>query len=305
MFFNNASGYEEGYAKDSNIKIYYRDYGPANGIPILLVMGLGGQLTFWPPYMIKFLQQKGYRPIAYDNRDMGLSSRFKSNPTFLANILKYYFYLPIKSEYKLDDMANDAVILLDKLKISKCHAIGMSMGGMISQILVSNHQERFYSYTQIASMVAVPSPLNGPNFSVIKLLGERAFKDATKDERIDRTIRLVSTIGMKGFDYDNPEFKQEVNETIQRSPDDSGFIRQMAAILGTKNRIDKVKTISVPTLIIHGETDPLIKVKNAFHTHKLIKNSNLKVIKNMGHLIEEPVFNQFKIDLLNHLDINC
>ena len=305
MFFNNASGYEEGYAKDSNIKIYYRDYGPANGIPILLVMGLGGQLTFWPPYMIKFLQQKGYRPIAYDNRDMGLSSRFKSNPTFLANILKYYFYLPIKSEYKLDDMANDAVVLLDKLKISKCHAIGMSMGGMISQILVSNHQERFYSYTQIASMVAVPSPLNGPNFSVIKLLGERAFKNATKDERIDRTIRLVSTIGMKGFDYDNPEFKQEVNETIQRSPDDSGFIRQMAAILGTKNRIDKVKTISVPTLIIHGETDPLIKVKNAFHTHKLIKNSNLKVIKNMGHLIEEPIFDQFKIDLLNHLDINC
>ena len=305
MFFNNASGYEEGYAKDSNIKIYYRDYGPANGIPILLVMGLGGQLTFWPPYMIKFLQQKGYRPIAYDNRDMGLSSRFKSNPTFLANILKYYFYLPIKSEYKLDDMANDAVVLLDKLKISKCHAIGMSMGGMISQILVSNHQERFYSYTQIASMVAVPSPLNGQNFSVIKLLGERAFKNATKDERIDRTIRLVSTIGMKGFDYDNPEFKQEVNETIQRSPDDSGFIRQMAAILGTKNRINKVKTISVPTLIIHGETDPLIKVKNAFHTHKLIKNSNLKVIKNMGHLIEEPIFDQFKIDLINHLDINC
>ena len=305
MFFNNASGYEEGYAKDSNIKIYYRDYGPANGIPILLVMGLGGQLTFWPPYMIKFLQQKGYRPIAYDNRDMGLSSRFKSNPTFLANILKYYFYLPIKSEYKLDDMANDAVILLDKLKISKCHAIGMSMGGMISQILVSNHQERFYSYTQIASMVAVPSPLNGPNFSVIKLLGERAFKDATKDERIDRTIRLVSTIGMRGFDYNNSEFKQEVNETIQRSPDDSGFIRQMAAILGTKNRINKVKTISVPTLIIHGETDPLIKVKNAFHTHKLIKNSNLKVIKNMGHLIEEPIFDQFKIDLINHLDINC
>ena len=305
MFFNNASGYVEGYAKDSNIKIYYRDYGPANGIPILLVMGLGGQLTFWPPYMIKFLQQKGYRPIAYDNRDMGLSSRFKSNPTFLANILKYYFYLPIKSEYKLDDMANDAVVLLDKLKISKCHAIGMSMGGMISQILVSNHQERFYSYTQIASMVAVPSPLNGPNFSVIKLLGERAFKNATKDERIDRTIRLVSTIGMKGFDYNNSEFKQEVNETIQRSPDDSGFIRQMAAILGTKNRINKVKTISVPTLIIHGETDPLIKVKNAFHTHKLIKNSNLKVIKNMGHLIEEPIFDQFKIDLLNHLDINC
>ena len=305
MFFNDASGFEEGFARDNNISIYYRDYGPANGIPILLVMGLGGQLTFWPPYMIKYLQQKGYRPIAYDNRDMGLSSRFESNPTFLANILKYYFYFPIKSEYKLDDMAKDAVLLLDTLKIDKCHVIGMSMGGMISQILVSNHQERFYSYTQIASMVAVPSPQNGPNFSVIRLLGERAFKNSTKEERINRTIRLVSTIGMQGFDYNNYEFKQEVSETIERSPDDSGFVRQMAAILGTKNRIDKVKTISVPTLIIHGKTDPLIKVKNAFHTHKLIKNSKIKIIDNMGHLIEEPVFNQFKIDLKNHLEINC
>ena len=305
MFFNDASGFEEGYARDNNISIYYRDYGPANGIPILLVMGLGGQLTFWPPYMIRYLQQKGFRPIAYDNRDMGLSSRFESNPTFLANILKYYFYFPIKSEYKLDDMAKDAVLLLDTLKIDKCHVIGMSMGGMISQILVSNHQERFSSYTQIASMVAVPSPLNGPNFSVIRLLGERAFKNSTKEERINRTIRLVSTIGMQGFDYNNYEFKQEVSETIERSPDDSGFVRQMAAILGTKNRIDKVKTISVPTLIIHGKTDPLIKVKNAFHTHKLIKNSKIKIIDNMGHLIEEPVFDQFKIDLENHLKTNC
>ena len=305
MFFNDASGFEEGYATKDNLKIYYRDYGPADGIPVLLVMGLGGQLTFWPPYMIKFLQQSGYRPIAYDNRDMGLSSRFKSKPTFLTNILKYYFYFPIKSEYKLDDMAKDAVLLLDTLKIDKCHVIGMSMGGMISQILVSNHQERFSSYTQIASMVAVPSPLNGPNFSVIRLLGERAFKNSTKEERINRTIRLVSTIGMQGFDYNNYEFKQEVSETIERSPDDSGFVRQMAAILGTKNRIDKVKTISVPTLIIHGKTDPLIKVKNAFHTHKLIKNSKIKIIDNMGHLIEEPVFNQFKIDLKNHLEINC
>ncbi len=305
MFFNDASGFEEGYARDNDISIYYRDYGPANGIPILLVMGLGGQLTFWPPYMIKYLQQKGYRPIAFDNRDMGLSSRFKSNPTFLSNILKYYFYIPIKSEYKLDDMAKDAVLLLDTLEIDKCHVIGMSMGGMISQILVSNHQERFFSYTQIASMVAVPSPLNGPNFSVIRLLGERAFKNSTKEERINRTIRLVSTIGMQGFDYNSSEFKDEVNETIERSPDDSGFIRQMAAILGTKNRIDKVKTIRVPTLIIHGKTDPLIKVKNAFHTHKLIKNSKIKIIDNMGHLIEEPVFNQFKIDLKNHLETNC
>ena len=305
MFFNATSGFEEGYAKKDNLEIYYRDYGPEDGIPVLLVMGLGGQLTFWPPYMIKRLQDSGYRPIAYDNRDMGFSTRFKSNPTFLSNYLKYYLNIPIKSEYKLDDMANDAVMLIDYLNIKKSHVIGMSMGGMISQILVANYPERFHSYTQIASMVSTPNPTNGPSFKVIRLLQERAFKNATKEERIDRAVRLVSTIGMKGYNYNTEEFKDEVGQSIDRSKDDTGFIRQMAAILGTRDRIKKVNNIKIPTLIIHGDIDPLVKPKNAFHSHKLIPNSKLLMIENMGHLIEEPVFNKFKDELIQHLDKNC
>ena len=305
MFFNTTSGFEEGYAKKDNLEIYYRDYGPVDGIPVLLVMGLGGQLTFWPPYMIKRLQDSGYRPIAYDNRDMGFSTRFESNPTFLSNYLKYYLNIPIKSEYKLDDMANDAVMLIDYLNIKKSHVIGMSMGGMISQILVANYPERFHSYTQIASMVSTPNPTNGPSFKVIRLLQERAFKNATKEERIDRAVRLVSTIGMKGYNYNTEEFKDEVGQSIDRSKDDTGFIRQMAAILGTRDRIQKVNNIKVPTLIIHGDIDPLVKPKNAFHSHKLIPNSKLLMIENMGHLIEEPVFNKFKDELIQHLDKNC
>lgn len=305
MFFNATSGFEEGYAKKDNLEIYYRDYGPLDGIPVLLVMGLGGQLTFWPPYMIKRLQDSGYRPIAYDNRDMGFSTRFESNPTFLSNYLKYYLNIPIKSEYKLDDMANDAVMLIDYLNIKKSHVIGMSMGGMISQILVANYPERFHSYTQIASMVSTPNPSNGPSFKVIRLLQERAFKNATKEERIDRAVRLVSTIGMKGYNYNTEEFKDEVGQSIDRSKDDTGFIRQMAAILGTRDRIKKVNNIKIPTLIIHGDIDPLVKPKNAFHSHKLIPNSKLLMIENMGHLIEEPVFNKFKDELIQHLDKNC
>ena len=305
MFFNATSGFEEGYAKKDNLEIYYRDYGPIDGIPVLLVMGLGGQLTFWPPYMIKRLQDSGYRPIAYDNRDMGFSTRFESNPTFLSNYLKYYLNIPIKSEYKLDDMANDAVMLIDYLNIKKSHVIGMSMGGMISQILVANYPERFHSYTQIASMVSTPNPTNGPSFKVIRLLQERAFKNATKEERINRAVRLVSTIGMKGYNYNTEEFKDEVGQSIDRSKDDTGFIRQMAAILGTRDRIQKVNNIKIPTLIIHGDIDPLVKPKNAFHSHKLIPNSKLLMIENMGHLIEEPVFNKFKDELIQHLDKNC
>ena len=255
--------------------------------------------------MIKRLQDSGYRPIAYDNRDMGLSTRFESNPTFLSNYLKYYLNIPIKSEYKLDDMANDAVMLLDYLSIDKCHVIGMSMGGMISQILVANHPDRFHSYTQIASMVSTPNPTNGPSFRVIRLLQERAFKNATKEERIDRAVRLVSTIGMKGYNYNTKEFRNEVGQSIDRSKDDTGFIRQMAAILGTRDRVKKVSNIKIPTLIIHGDIDPLVKPKNAFHSHKLISNSELLMVENMGHLIEEPVFNKFKDKLIQHLNTNC
>ena len=202
-------------------------------------------------------------------------------------------------------MANDAVMLIDYLNIKKSHVIGMSMGGMISQILVANYPERFHSYTQIASMVSTPNPTNGPSFKVIRLLQERAFKNATKEERINRAVRLVSTIGMKGYNYNTEEFKDEVGQSIDRSKDDTGFIRQMAAILGTRDRIQKVNNIKVPTLIIHGDIDPLVKPKNAFHSHKLIPNSKLLMIENMGHLIEEPVFNKFKDELIQHLDKNC
>jgi pimeloyl-ACP methyl ester carboxylesterase len=181
----------------------------------------------------------------------------------------------------------------------------MSMGGMISQILVANHPDRFHSYTQIASMVSTPNPTNGPSFRVIRLLQERAFKNATKEERIDRAVRLVSTIGMKGYNYNTQEFRNEVGQSIDRSKDDTGFIRQMAAILGTRDRVKKVSNIKIPTLIIHGDIDPLVKPKNAFHSHKLISNSDLLMVENMGHLIEEPVFNKFKDKLIQHLNTNC
>ena len=110
---------------------------------------------------------------------------------------------------------------------------------------------------------------------------------------------------MKGYNYNTEEFKDEVGQSIDRSKDDTGFIRQMAAILGTRDRIQKVNNIKVPTLIIHGDIDPLVKPKNAFHSHKLIPNSKLLMIENMGHLIEEPVFNKFKDELIQHLDKNC
>ena len=312
MFTNsNLFSYEEGKALNKDVEIYYRDYGPIDAEPILLVQGLGGQLVNWPQHLIEFLIENNFRPIVFDNRDTGLSTRINSDSfsdekrsnTIVRSYIRYYLRLPIESEYTIDDMANDAIAVLDELNISQAHVLGISMGGMIAQIVASTHSDRTKTFTLIASTASTPSPLNGPTRKVRKLLMDRTKNpNSTIDQRVNRTRKIFSEIGYQGLDLNTDEFYQDISSSIKRGGnDDTGFGRQLTAILGSKNRLDKVRSINAPTLIIHGKDDPLIKVKNAYKTNKLIKDSNLIVISDMRHLIEPPVFDQFKEDLLNHL----
>jgi len=310
-FSINTQAWEEGFAYNGDIKIAYRDYGPSTGDPILLVQGLGGQLINWPDHLLDFLIDNGYRPIVFDNRDTGLSTRMNSDlfsdenrsKTINSTYIRYFLRLPIKPPYTLDDMANDSIAILDQLAIEKSHLLGMSMGGMIAQIIAANHQDRIKSFTLIASSTDTPSPINGPTRDVRKLLMNRSSNpNATMDERIERSRKIFTLIGLEGYDLNTEEFYNKSVESIQRAgPDDSGFSRQIMAILGSKNRIKKVKSIEAQTLIIHGKDDPLIKVKNAYKANRLIKNSQLIVLSEMRHMIEPPIFDQFKEDLLKHL----
>ena len=312
MFTNsNLFSYEEGKALNKDVEIYYRDYGPVDAEPILLVQGLGGQLVNWPQHLIEFLIENNFRPIVFDNRDTGLSTRISSDSfsdekrtnTIVRSYIRYYLRLPIESEYTIDDMANDAIAVLDELNISQAHVLGISMGGMIAQIVASTHSDRTKTFTLIASTASTPSPLNGPTRKVRKLLMDRTKNpNSTIDQRVNRTRKIFSEIGYQGINLNTDEFYQDISSSIKRGGnDDTGFGRQLTAILGSENRLDKVKSIKAPTLIIHGKEDPLIKVKNAYKTNQLIKDSKLIVISDMRHLIEPPVFDQFKQDLLKHL----
>ena len=312
MFTNSdLFSYKEGTTQNNDIEIFYRDYGPDDAEPILLVQGLGGQLINWPQHLIEYLIDNNFRPIVFDNRDTGLSTRVVSDSfsdekrgnTILRSYIRYYLRLPIKSEYTIDDMANDAVAVLDDLNISQAHVLGISMGGMIAQVIASSYSDRTKTFTLIASTASTPSPLNGPTRKVRKLLMDRTKNpSSTIDQRVNRTRKIFSEIGYQGVDLNTDEFYQNVVSAIKRGgKDDTGFGRQLTAILGSENRLDKVKSIKAPTLIIHGKEDPLIKVKNAYKTNKLIKDSKLIVISDMRHLIEPPVFDQFKQDLLKHL----
>jgi len=314
LMFTNSKllSFEEGVAQQKDIEIYYRDYGPLDGDPILLVQGIGGQLINWPHHLIEFLIQNNYRPIVFDNRDTGLSTKIESDKfdddnranTIIRSYIRYYLRLPIESDYTLDDMADDAISVLDTLNIDKAHILGISMGGMIAQIIASSYPDKTKTFTLIASTASTPSPLNGPTRKVRKLLMDRTKNpNATIDERVNRTRKIFGEIGYQGIDLNTDEFYEEVSNSIQRGgTNDTGFGRQLSAILGSENRLNKVKSIQASTLIIHGKEDPLIKVKNAYKTNKLIHNSNLIIIPDMRHLIEVPVFNQFKDDLLKHLN---
>ena len=313
MFTNsNLFSFEEGTATNNGVSIYYRDYGPIDAEPILLVQGLGGQLINWPQHLIQFLIDNNFRPIVYDNRDTGLSSRIESDKfdddkrtnTIVKSYIRYYLRLPIESEYTIDDMADDAISVLDELNIENAHILGISMGGMIAQIIASNYSERTKTFTLIASTASTPSPFNGPTRKVRKLLMERTNNpNSSVDERVNRTRRIFSEIGYQGIDLNTDEFYNDISSSIERGgKDDTGFGRQLTAILGSENRLDKVKAIKAQTLIIHGKEDPLIRVKNAYKTNKLIDNSKLIIISDMRHLIEIPVFDQFKNELLKHLN---
>ena len=269
MFTNsNLFSYEEGKALNKDIEIYYRDYGPIDAEPILLVQGLGGQLVNWPQHLIEFLIENNFRPIVFDNRDTGLSTRVDSDSfsdekrsnTIIRSYVRYYLRLPIESEYTIDDMANDAIAVLDELNISQAHVLGISMGGMIAQIIASSHSDRTKTFTLIASTASTPSPLNGPTRKVRKLLMDRTKNpNSNIDQRVDRTRKIFSEIGYQGIDLYTDEFYQDISSSIKRGGnDDTGFGRQLTAILGSENRLDKVKSIKVPTLIIHGQDDPCL-----------------------------------------------
>ena len=300
-FCINVFSFDEGFAKNNSINIAYRDYGPINATPILLVTGLGAQLTLWPEFLINDLQENNFRPIVFDNRDVGLSTRFSSQPSQTLNYLKYFMFIPINSEYTIEDMASDGIAVLDHLKIGSAHILGMSMGGMISQVLVAQHPQRAKSFTMISSTASTPNPFNGPKFKVTQQLLKRSAAKDDIEGRIDQSIKLFELIGTPGKNYNTPQFRKNMQAYIKRGGDDGGFLRQMAAIIGSKNRKELLKSINTPTLIIHGDIDPLIKVKNAYSAKKLIQSSKLEIIEGMGHLLDEESYAKFQDKLIAFL----
>ena len=303
---SDAATKTEQYANNDGIEIFYVDYGPADNEPILLVQGLGGQLTFWPDELIELLQNNGFRPIVYDNRDVGLSDGFEEygRPNFIWNYVKFYTGLPLKSAYSLADMASDGIAVLDDLELAQSHLLAMSMGGMITQRMVADNRERFKSYVLIASMARTPDLKTGPKGELKRLIEDRSFREQTIEERLDRSLKMYKILGTPGTEIDEEEFKKNALLNIERSSNESGFTRQLIAILADKDRYNEVRSITNPTLVIHGRLDPLIPFEEGKKTADMIPNSQFLPVDIMSHLIDEPVLDIIEEPLVKFLTEN-
>lgn len=267
----------------NGLQLAYESLGDPSHPTILLIMGLGMQLIAWPDGFCQALVEQGYRVVRFDNRDCGLSTKVDQVPVpnMLLNALRYRIGLPVAAGYSLYDMADDAAGLLDALGIFRAHVVGVSMGGMIGQTLAARHPDRVLSLTSIMSSTGARN-LPGPTMEATLALLSRPRKNDLQS-LIEHQVKVFSVFGSPGFPYDQQVLRAEIERALQRSRCARGIIRQLAAIMATGDRTRDMAHIKAPTLVIHGDKDPLVPVAAGRDTAAKIPGAKLRIIEGMGH----------------------
>jgi pimeloyl-ACP methyl ester carboxylesterase len=253
-------------AAANGIEIDYETFGDPGHEAILLINGLGSQMTRWPEAFCEKLTARGYFAIRFDNRDVGLSTWFKPGDA-----------------YRLEDMAADAVGLLDALGIAKAHVAGVSMGGMIGQTVAAKYPERVLSLTSIMSAMGDPAGLQSTP-SAGAVLNTPAPDPAQDFEAfVAHGIKNARTIGSPAYPWDEDVIRNRVIGEYRRAYNPAGVARQLAAIRATGDRTEWCKTIRAPTVVLHGEADPLVPLVGGQSTAATVPGAELRVIPGMGH----------------------
>ncbi len=270
-------------ANGLEFEVEINEPGRPDGAPaVLLIMGLGMQLTAWPPAFIKALTDAGYRVVRLDNRDIGLSHKTTSKPPNLVWMgLKHRLGMAIRADYTLRDMVEDTRGVLDALNITRCHVIGVSMGGMIAQGLASHHPDRVHSLTSIMSTTGARGLPQATPRAALALIARP--KSRKREDIIEHFVKVLAVIGSPKYPMVEAEVRQRIGESFDRSFYPAGTIKQMGAIMASGDRSDEVQKITVPTLVIHGKDDPLVPLKHGEDTAKKVVGSEYSEIDGMGH----------------------
>lgn len=286
----------------NNLTLEYEETGPKDGPALLLIMGLAAQMTFWPDAMVKSFADAGFRVIRFDNRDIGLTSKFhgKQAPNPIAQVAARFIGISGLAPYTLHDMVTDTTGLLDALKIKRAHLVGVSMGGMIAQLMAATHPKRVASLTSIMSGTLNPG-LPGPNPRLAMSLFLSKPKDKSREALINRTIQMWSLIRTPDPLDDHSELKSKIANGFDRSYYPSGVRRQLAAIIATGDLRPHIRKITAPTLVIHGSKDPLASVEGGKDSARNIKGARLEIIEGMAHDLPKKFLPQITALIIDHV----
>jgi pimeloyl-ACP methyl ester carboxylesterase len=284
----------------NNIQIEYETFGNPSSPPLLLIIGLGGQAIYWDESFCRQLVDAGLYVIRFDNRDAGLSTKMDQagTPDLMDVVGKLMSGQKVTPPYTIEDMAADAVGLLDGLGIEKAHICGMSMGGMIAQALAIGYPQRLLSLTSIYSTTGNPDlPRGKPE--VMMLLLSPPPRD--REPFIEFSLNLFKAVTGPGFGLDEKWVRNMVGLSYDRSFCPQGEVRQLVAIMTQGNRKAGLKGVKVPTLVIHGDADPLVPVEAGKDTAEAVPGAKLKIIEGMGHdLPHGELWAQIAKDIIAH-----
>ena len=273
--------------KANEITVEYDETGPRDAPVILLIMGLGLQLIAWPQSFCEGLAARGFRVIRFDNRDVGHSTPIETGSLATASMMARAFIgLPVKPPYTLTDMAHDALGLLDALGITRAHVVGASMGGMIAQILAIEHPERVKSLTSIMSTTG-DRGLPGPRPNVLRALMRP--RPRNKALAVRRGMDLYRLIAGSGYPPTDAELRDKVERSMQRSDRPGAVFRHLIAVRTAPSRVEALRRLHVPTLVLHGDNDPLVPLAGGEATAAAIPGARLRIVPGMGHFLPEAL----------------
>jgi pimeloyl-ACP methyl ester carboxylesterase len=279
-------------AQANGIEIEYECFGNTDAEAVLLISGLGTQKTRWSEPFCQMLVKQGLRVIRFDNRDAGLSTQLNSAsmPDLAAIADAVSRGEPPNVLYTLFDMANDAVGLLDSLRIKRAHVVGRSMGGMIAQLMASEHPERVLS---LVCMMSSTGNRDLPQASpqVMAAMTTPA-PHPSKDEvgYLAHCVAFSRVIAGRGYPFDEAAQRDQALAEVKRAYNPSGFWRHIAAIAASGDLRPRLANISAPTLVLHGSDDPLVSPEAGKDTAAHIKGAQLLIVEGMGHDFPPSLF---------------
>ena len=267
----------------NGLRIEYESDGDETAPAVLLTMGLGMQLTAWPTSLVQAIVQAGFRAIRFDNRDIGLSSQLDQLgvPNIGWQVVRSRLGLAVRSPYGLQDMAHDAIGLLDALGVQHAHLVGVSMGGMISQRIAATAPGRVLSLTSVMRSSGAPG-LPGPRPDVTRALLRRP-RSQRPEVVAAHALNMFRLIGSPAYPQDMPAFEQRVLADAVRSHHPAGAARQLLAVASDTGRHNVLKGIACPTLVLHGTADPLVPIACGRDTAARIPGARFEAIDGMGH----------------------